>query len=96
MTDSQSTIAARTVRILACVLSGWGVMLLIDTARPENDAIGYLLLVLGPVVMLGARFLDPSAASDETAANESPAPQGGSEAEPSQDASPEAPTKDAL
>lgn len=96
MTDSQSTIAARTVRILACVLSGWGVMLLIDTARPENDAIGYLLLVLGPVVMFGARFLDPRGGSDETADEKSPAPQGDSEADASQKASPDAPAKDAL
>lgn len=62
MTDSQHRILARVVRILACLLFVWGVLLLLDTNPPQgsNDAAGYLLLVVGPLVMLGARWIDPA------------------------------------
>ena len=65
MTDSQRTMLARVVRILACLLFLWAVLLMIDD-RQENDRAGYVLLVLGPLVMLSTRWIDPgSKASDE-------------------------------
>lgn len=94
MTDSQSRLTARAVRILACFLSGWGVLLLIDPGRPENDAAGYLLLILGPLVMLGARFLDPRKSGEtseiESAESLPAAPPAAGEVEVGQESPPEA------
>ena len=66
MTDSQRAMAARVVRVLACLISVYGILLLIDTARPENDSAGYVLLVLGPLFMLSARWVDPPASQPES------------------------------
>ncbi len=63
MTDSRRTTAALVVRILACLITAWGILLLIDSNRPENDVAGYFLLVAGPLVMLAARWVTPASMS---------------------------------
>ena len=66
MTDSQQKIAARVVRILALLTSAWAIVLLINT-QARNDTAGYLMLVLGPLIMLGARWIDPASKSSPQA-----------------------------
>jgi hypothetical protein len=60
MNDSRRTMFAWVARILAFLLFIWAVLLLIDTNRPQNDGVGYLLLVVAPLVMLATRWIDPT------------------------------------
>ena len=60
MNDSRRTILAWVVRILACLLFLWAVLLLIEPDRPENDFVGYVLLVAAPLVMMTTRWIDPA------------------------------------
>ena len=70
MTSSRQTMLAGGVRVLACLLSAYGVLLLVDAGRPVNDAMGYALLVIGPLIMLGARWIDPPDESADSADGE--------------------------
>ena len=85
MTDSQRKIAARVVRSLALLTSAWGMWFLIDD-RSRNNTAGYLMLVLGPLIMLGARWIDPASKSpqadlpDATSGEDAPSQETSSEA----------------
>ena len=85
MTDSRRKMAARVVRVLALLASVWGILLLIDDLA-RNNAWGYMMLAVGPLIMLGARWVDPGS---ETLSADLPDATSGEDA-PSQDPSSQA------
>lgn len=65
MTDSRRTMAARVVRVVAGLIFAWGLLLILFPPKPPTgNAFGYVFLVLGPLVMLTARWVEPPRASD--------------------------------
>jgi hypothetical protein len=45
------------------LLSVYGILMLVDSGRLQNDLAGYTLLVVGPLIMLSARWIDPPSES---------------------------------
>ncbi len=60
MSDSRRKVAAHAVRILAVLIFGWGILLLLSPQAATNrGGAGFVFLVLGPLVMLTARWVEP-------------------------------------
>ena len=61
MSDSRRKVAAQAVRILAVLISGGGILLLLSPAQGATNArgAGFVFLMLGPLVMLAARWVEP-------------------------------------
>ena len=65
MTDSRRIMAARVVRVVAGLIFVWGLLLILFPPKPPTaNGFGYVLLVLGPLVMLAARWVEPPRASN--------------------------------
>lgn len=72
MSDSRRKVAAQAVRVLAVLMFGWGILLLLfpPQGATNTGGAGFVFLVLGPLVMLAARWVEPGRTSPTEPASE--------------------------